>query len=272
MAVFILTSAAGSPGVTTTAIATTMQWPESSLLIDADWQRAVFAGYLGGRKVADESILQSLRAIHSGRDITQALWNQTVPLPGDAPDGMRRLLLPGPPSPPGAQTLNQAWEPVAEGLSNLGRSGIDVIVDLGRMSTQGIPHPLATCATEIALVVHPTMRNLAASTWAAQHLSTAVATATKTRLLLIDTHPAITHYDPHEVSSALGLPVRARLPFAPDAAAVWSDGIPATAKRFLRSRYRSAIDHLANALNARARSLPSQPRSAIEAFSQGGQG
>ena len=44
MTITVLTSASGSPGVTTTALGLTLQWPDSCLLVDGDYQRYAVAG------------------------------------------------------------------------------------------------------------------------------------------------------------------------------------------------------------------------------------
>lgn len=50
MAVIVLTSATGSPGVTTTALGLALTWPRHVLLADCDREpgQAVQAGYLRG--------------------------------------------------------------------------------------------------------------------------------------------------------------------------------------------------------------------------------
>lgn len=54
----VLTSAAGSPGVSTLAMGLTHSWPRSVLLVDADHQQAFLTGHLTGEYPTDRSLLR----------------------------------------------------------------------------------------------------------------------------------------------------------------------------------------------------------------------
>ena len=90
MSVTIITSASGSPGVTTTAIGLTLHWPESCLLVDADYQQAVLAGYLQGRQVTKAGIVNVINAARISPNVREAVWRQSVPLPDDRCQGPSR--------------------------------------------------------------------------------------------------------------------------------------------------------------------------------------
>lgn len=271
MAVFGFCSAAGSPGVTTTAIGTTQQWPGSAVLMDAECHSAVPTGLLGGQQAVAGGLLRVLEAAQFGRDVRNAVWDQSAPLPGDDPDGLRRLFLPGMPTLPGLRSLEQAWGEVAAGLAQLGPAGVDVIVDLGRLTNPAGIHPaLVGAVTEICLLVRPTLRDVAAARWPAGRLREQCGTNGKARIVVMAPGPHRRSFDDAEVAEALGLPVRTRIPHDPAWAAVWSDGMPPPRRLSSRrrsdedgatgvvgrSRYRHAVAHLAMSLHDRARVRP----------------
>lgn len=133
MTITLLTSASGSPGVTTTAVGLTVSWPDSCLLVDADYQMAILSGYLEGSHVSPNGLLRHQR-LPAHRERPGAVWRQSIPLPEDDPDGRRRLLLPGLPSPQTSGALTASWTPIAAGLRDLDTAGVDVVVDLGRLT------------------------------------------------------------------------------------------------------------------------------------------
>ena len=65
MAILLLTSTSGAPGVTTLGVGLALCWPRSVLLVDADTgaNQAVLAGYLAGTS-ADVVINDDLRDPH----------------------------------------------------------------------------------------------------------------------------------------------------------------------------------------------------------------
>ena len=62
MAILILTSAGGSPGVTTLAVGLALTWPRPVLLADCDpgAHQAILAGYLTGQSSHGKGLLLSL--------------------------------------------------------------------------------------------------------------------------------------------------------------------------------------------------------------------
>jgi hypothetical protein len=95
MTITVLTSASGSPGVTTTALGLTLTWPESCMLIDGDYQQAVLTGYLQGHYVTTNGMVHVINAARISPDVEEAVWRQAIPLPDDDENGRRRLLLNG---------------------------------------------------------------------------------------------------------------------------------------------------------------------------------
>src|SRR4029434_11328260 len=60
MAILLLTSTAGSPGVTTLAVGLAITWPRPILLADCDpgAHQAILAGYLAGRSTSGKGLLR----------------------------------------------------------------------------------------------------------------------------------------------------------------------------------------------------------------------
>ena len=140
MTVTVLTSASGSPGVTTTALGLTLQWPDSCMLVDGDYQQAVLTGYLQGHYVTSNGMVHVINAARISPDVEEAVWRQSIPLPDDEEEGRRRLLLPGLSTGQAGDALYQSWPAVAAALRELGRAGVDSVVDYGRMTWQ-TSHP-----------------------------------------------------------------------------------------------------------------------------------
>lgn len=264
MAVFLLTSASGSPGATTTALGVSLTWPESVMYVDADCQQALLSGHFGGQLVTSRSISAILNTIRNGgTDIAGALLRQAVPIGDEGGEGgRRRLALPGLTTGHALAGLAPAWPALAEGLHALGGAGVDAIVDLGRLTPQGIHPDLLGVATEVMLMLRPTLKEVGAARWAAQLLSDQVGTTRKLGLILHDPDPHHVRYDTHEVSSYLNAPVRARLPHDPAAAATWSHGQPPP-RGFTRSRYVTGISQLAQSMNAKAHRHAGPPAAAF---------
>ena len=66
MALIVLTSASGSPGVTSTALGLAMTWPRPVILVDADptGARAIPAGYFGGAQLPNDHTIIDLAVSH----------------------------------------------------------------------------------------------------------------------------------------------------------------------------------------------------------------
>lgn len=262
MSITVLTSASGSPGVTTTALGLTLHWPASCLLVDADYQRAILTGYLGGAYVTQNGLIHVINAARITSTVREAVWRQSIPLPEDDPDGHRRLLLPGLTSPNTADALARLWGPIAIALRSLQATGTDVIVDLGRLAPQGIPVPLLDVATHVLLVTKPTLRAVGACHWAAQRLvdqnsqhggSARLGLLTVRRPLVTKTtfitraDPTGRGYDASEIESFLPLKVRGTITHDPVNAALLSEGGPRPPK-FEQSSYARSLLGLAQDL------------------------
>ncbi|MGC5585679.1 hypothetical protein ACPYOC_15150 [Ornithinimicrobium sp. W1665] len=148
MAVITLTSASGSPGVTTTALGWALSRGRPTVLVDADptGGASMLAGYLRGQMVPPDALLEAWTAQQQGR-LRAALPALTMSLP-DSQVG----LLPGTRSHAQARGLVGLWEPLLAALKALEGTGQDVLVDMGRLGLAGSPTPLLHGA-DLALVV-----------------------------------------------------------------------------------------------------------------------
>jgi hypothetical protein len=148
MAVITLTSASGSPGVTTTALGWALSRGRPTVLVDADptGGASMLAGYLRGQMVPPDALLEAWTAQQQGR-LRAVLPSLTMSLPDSAVG-----LLPGTRSHGQARGLVGLWEPLLAALKALEGTGQDVLVDVGRLGLAGSPTPLLHGA-DLALVV-----------------------------------------------------------------------------------------------------------------------
>ncbi|MCK0113536.1 hypothetical protein MWU75_15415 [Ornithinimicrobium sp. F0845] len=148
MAVITLASAAGSPGVTTTAVGWALSRARRTILLDADptGGSAVLAGYLQGQMVPPDALLELWSAQQHG-SLRAVLPTLTMAL-SDSQVG----LLPGTRSHTQARALGGLWEPLLGALKALEGTGQDAIIDLGRLGLEGSATPLLY-GSDLSLVV-----------------------------------------------------------------------------------------------------------------------
>lgn len=155
MSVFLLTSAAHSPGVTTLAVALALHSGEPALLVDANREpdQAVLAGYLRGTDPQGCGLGGMLQAYREHRPLATVLPSMLLPLaetsaflPGFAHPGMVSLFAP-------------VWPELADLLEAEARP---VYVDAGRIGTGGLPPSLVAASSAVAVVTRTTLPDLAA--------------------------------------------------------------------------------------------------------------
>lgn len=216
---YALTSAGGSPGVTTAALALALAWPASGGVLVAECDPSggdVLAGVLAGHVPAGQGLMAC--AIEAGRDPRAAaasLASQLIPLD----EAATRMVLPGLTDPRQAAGLTQAWPAVASALA---AHSCDVLADCGRLDAgPGQPTAVLSAAHAVVLVLRPTLRQVWAARPRVELLSQLLGGTQRLALLLTGsgTHSA------REVADALDLPVLAALPDDQVAATVLSDGI-----------------------------------------------
>jgi hypothetical protein len=163
VSLIVLTSASGSPGVTTTALGLALGWPRPAVLVEADptGGSAIAAGYLRGEVVPPEAMID-LALAQQRSSVLEALPQVCQTLPGTT-----TTWVPSTRSHEQARTLLALWEPLAAALRSLEATGQDVIVDAGRLGLFGHPEPLVNQADLALLVIRTDMVSLSgARSWA----------------------------------------------------------------------------------------------------------
>lgn len=224
MAVVLLASAAGSPGVTTSALALTLGWPRHALLADCDRtpSQAVQAGYLRGVDHGGRGLMSLAHLHREGAAVASELWLHTVALT-ESGDRERRFL-PGFTTAGASRLFEHVWGTLGEALAALDERGIDVLIDAGRITTTGLPLGLLSAADVVLVCVRSSLRSLAG---ARIHLTTV-----QDQLRTLPSPPVAAlavvgpgrPYAAGEISAQFGLPCWLEPGWDPRAAEVLSDG------------------------------------------------
>ena len=227
MAILLLASTGGAPGVTTLAVGLALTWPRPILLADCDpgAHQAILAGYLGGRSTGGKGLLRVAEAHRDRRPLREAVLDQTLPL--SAEEESRRLLLPGFTKPASAMHFGGVWEDLAEAFDRLGEVDMDVIIDCGRIGPSGPPAAMLERSAVTAVVVTSTLRSIMS---ARVHLPTLrdhprLTSADREHIGLIvvgENQP----YRRGEIARALDVPVITSIAYDRQSAAHLSDGRP----------------------------------------------
>ncbi|QBR91848.1 hypothetical protein [Nocardioides euryhalodurans] len=239
MAIVCLTSASGSPGVTTTAVGMAFSWPRPVLLVEADptGGSSVLAGFLRGTTPYYAGLIELAL---SPLGTTDALRDVVRPLSPNV------SLVAGIRSHAQATALRDIWEPLAAALRDLNDNGLDVIVDAGRLGLIGSPTPLLDAADAALLITRATLPAIsAARSWAETVRHPASGWRHPGLLLVGEGQP----YRASEVAKVLGMPVVADLPDDPAAAAVHHRGA-APPKHFETGPYVRALQAAVQSVQA----------------------
>jgi len=224
MALVVVASASGSPGVTTTALGLALRWPRPVVLIDADpvGGSAVLAGFFRGQVSHNDAMVHLVLAGRAG-DLTEVLPTVLMPLPNS-----NAALLPGPRSHAQAASMTELWPGLVDELRSLDRNGQDVLVDAGRLGMQHSPTSLVAAADLLLLVCHSELPALAAARQWAEQWSTASndgsGPSAVAVLLVGEGRP----YRAREVAKVLGAPVLETMRWDPEGATVFSRGEPSS--------------------------------------------
>lgn len=225
MSLLVLTSASGSPGVTSSALGLALTWPRPVLLLEADptGGSAILAGYLRGQTAPTDSLIDLALANRHGQ-LLEALPEVTMKI-----EGTPVSLVPGTRSHIQARSLVSLWDPLTSALKGLERTGQDVIVDAGRLGLAGFPEPLMYAADLCLLTTRSDLVSLSgARSWAQTLLAgfERVGGGASLGVLMVG---AGDPYTAREVGKVLQVPVTASLAWDPPAARVFGKG--ATAPR-----------------------------------------
>ena len=240
MAVIALTSASGSPGVTTTALGLSLLWPRPVLLVEADptGGSGLLSGFFRGTREYDSGLIELAL---SSYDITDALPSVVQPIEGS---GARFIA--GTRSHAQSAGLRDLWQPLAGALADLDATGQDVIVDAGRLGLAGAPEPLLANADMSLLVTRTTLPALAAARSWCETVTKAAAWRDACGLLVGEGQP----YSRKEVASVLGLPVLGAVADDRDSAAVYHRGA-APPRRFETGPMVRSLRAMIEAIQAR---------------------
>lgn len=246
MALIALTSASGSPGVTTTALAMATTWPRPVLVVDADpvGGSAVQAGYLQARIPHGRGLTDLAMASRHGR-----LLEEIHAIGINLPDSPARLI-PGARNPAQARACQSVWAELAPLLAAMDRSGTDVIVDLGRLGMTGFATPLMDRADVIAICTQPYRVPLkAVHGWVQDLRERAEQTGGSDRLGVITVG---TGESAARIAKALKMPILATVAADPATAHVFYDGAARKAK-FPTSPLMRSISTVNDAVHIRIR-------------------
>jgi hypothetical protein len=246
MALIVLCSAKGSPGVTVTALAFTLTWNRRVILAECDPAGGdISAGYLREVRL-DGHGLGRLTVSLARRRLAEDLWTQLVDLAPAEHTAMTRLMLPGLSDPAQAAPWAErripgqpsGWEQLAHLLRSMegGNAGFDVIVDYGRLSAANPPAPILAAADTVLLVLRPTLPAVRAAAVALAGLS--VPGRAPVGLVTVGEGT----YGSKELALELRTPVVAAMPDDPRMADVLSHGGERHHGRLLRFAARAETD------------------------------
>jgi hypothetical protein len=220
MALIVLASASGSPGVTTTALGLAQVWHRPVVLVDADpvGGSALLAGYFQGTVVDDDAMVTLVMA-QRDRRLAEVLPGTLLTIPETT-----IAILPGPKSHAQAGSLSDLWPALAFELRALESNGQDVIVDVGRLGMVHSADALIAAADLALLVTRSSLPALAAARQWAVDLAAGSADGTGAAavatLLVGPGRP----YAASEVGRVLSTPVLDSIAWDPQGARVFSEG------------------------------------------------
>lgn len=239
MSLYAFASTHGAPGVTSTVMGLAAVWRATTgrdvLVVEADPDGGVlatrFAGLRADRTIADVAVdVRRAFEMDVVLQSAQHVW-----------DGVPLIV--APPSAEQAQSaLAAAGERLAAGLA--GADGIDVLADLGRLTSRSPTIPLARRAVTTVLVARPSFESVASLAPRVPELRAGGCTLS---LVTIGDAP----YSPHDVEQAAGASLLAVLPVDPRSAAVFS-GSGGSPRRLQRSLLWRTVADLATRLDAHA--------------------
>lgn len=217
MAIIALTTAAGAPGCTTTALGLALTAAGPTLLVEADpTGSALASGWFRGASDPAHGLLNL--ALDSGDGVAAGILRESVLV--DQTDE-RRILL-GLADPAQAATIEPWWGQIGAALHELDTAGYTVIIDLGRAHHRHAPMLLGH-ADLVLVVCRATLASAVRSQPLVAEINAGLAArGWSDRLGLVVIGQA--DYTPAEVARALGAPLGLRVPEDARMARVLSDG------------------------------------------------
>jgi hypothetical protein len=249
-------SIAGSPGVTTSAVATALLWPRPAVFIEADTSNisAVLPGLLRGRLDYSRSLSQAM-LLHTRGDLTaDAFLDPTLPLsvpihelPKDpylphpsVRDGHRLWVVAGFDNLDAADGTSSLWSALTAVGSELDELGTDMVVDFGRLNRVEPRQALLEACDRLVLVARANLPDLFRSIGRISELRARLAPLGRDSHLglLLIASPTRHGTEAQDFEKRVGVEVISILPFSPRGAAGYSAGI---SERNARTPYQRAV-------------------------------
>lgn len=217
MAIIALTTAAGAPGCTTTALGLALTAAGPTLLVEADPAgSALSSGWFRGTPDPAHGLLNL--ALDTGEPVAAGVLRESVLVD----EGAERRILLGLADPAQAATIEPWWSQIGAALHELDTAGYTVIVDLGRAHHRHAP-TLLDHADLVLVVCRATLSSAVRSHPLVAEIDAGLsARGLSDRLGLAVIGQA--DYSPTEVARALGAPLALRIPEDARTARVLSDG------------------------------------------------
>lgn len=254
MSLVALCSASGAPGVTTAGLALLWAWPQAvpgrrALLVDADPAGSgLLPGFLEVGIPAGGGVL----GVASERGVSpDTLLRHAVSLdPGET-----RLVLTGVAEPAQARPLSSTWAGLVEVARDVDASGLDVVVDVGRIGHRWEPTQLLVAADVAVVVTRSSLAGIAAARSALRTVRESRGPGAQiTALVIAPSDP----YSAAEVAAALDVDSIPPLPLDPWAArALAAGGSPGW--RFARAPLLRAAGDTAASLAELVQPLAARP-------------
>lgn len=223
MAVIVMTSAAGAPGVTTSALTLALNWPRRALLVEADPAgSSLVPGWLGGAYDGTRSLLNVAVGISNRQRVLDLITAQQVSAPEPFEQSRATFLL-GWLNPAQAQTASGMWGEFGAAFSALHDAEVDVIVDAGRATQGSWPVELLHYADQVVICcrgTHVSSVRTAPTLNALRGVLTGIGAEERLSLLVVGERDATGS----EIAKSLQARLAATLPMDPKAAQVFSDG------------------------------------------------
>lgn len=215
MSLVSVCSVAGSPGVTTTALAIGWCWPTVTgrgvVIVDADPSGSgLLPGYLRGANPPSGGVLRL--AAGSGEPSAEVVLEHCIALGGE----QDRLLLLGVTAALEARALSRIWQTLVGLIPDFDTLGIDVLVDVGRIEHVLEPTALLEQAGAAVLVTRSTLAGVMTGLAGLDRLRRLRGPVRVTSALLVgEGRP----YSAADVRRELGVPTLPVLAWDPRAAA-----------------------------------------------------
>ncbi|MCU1403836.1 MAG: hypothetical protein JWQ43_139 [Glaciihabitans sp.] len=249
-------SVAGSPGVSTTALAMALHWPQAVMLIEADSSRysSVLPGFFRGQIAHTRGIGELPVTTHNSGslDINQ-VWAQTIDLVENTGDSVERRLLAGFKDPAAARAMDPIWGQLGTAAASFEGMAMDVIFDAGRWAIGDTRSALMRNSDAVLIVARPTLPDIVAVHKRLPAIRTELAAAGRANsvtLVLVETGSG-PQLSSGEIHKALGTQRSVRISWDDKTAAVFSLGEPGV-KKFNKTKFGaslvSAIDSVRNEL------------------------